>query len=123
MSRRVKESDRAEFVGRNAQLAPVRKIGGTQDSVIARRTGDTKLKCAHRLLLREGELDRQRIGEHLNALILQRGDCRCQIPHRQRLGEHKGRKRIASEENRAEVRHVRRQGQVGQLTEAEVNVA
>src|SRR6185503_21162051 len=64
----IREEDATESVVHNAQLTPDRKISRGKDGVNARRTGDGKLKRSNRLS-QPDELNRQRVGEHRNALI------------------------------------------------------
>src|SRR5881394_1328130 len=105
----VREQDAAERIARKVQRIPVGEITRAEDGVNAGRSADGKSKCAKALLLREGELDREWIGEHLHALILQVGDGRGQIRGSQWFGQDKSRERIAAEKYRAQVRHVWRQ--------------
>src|SRR5206468_8192516 len=122
--RRVIEPGEAELVGRSAQLAPGREISRAKDGVNARRSVNGKLKrSVHRLAWRD-QLDRQRVSEHGDAIILpQRGDRPGQIRGRQRFGQHESRERIAVNEERTQLRQTRRQSEIGKLIVAKIQSA
>ena len=87
----------------------------------ARWPGDSKLECSRQRPWPE-KLDRQRVSENVNSLILQRRDGRRQICGRERFGQHKGGERIAVNKQRRQPRHVGRQSEAGQLICREIQL-